>query len=402
MYTDRHDDSFGTLEPERAEALMWVWRQRYEELGARADVEYVMIFENRGVEVGVTLHHPHGQIYGYPFLPPVPRLELAADARLGGCAPCALLRRELEDGRRIVYENEGVVAYVPYAARWPYEAHVVMREHRPSLLDCDAEELRLLAEGLQALARGYDALFDRPFPYVMVVHQAPTGGACARGRGTCTSSSIRRCAPRRSSSTSPAPSRARARSSPTCCPRSPPRCWARRSCVRVSRAGGVGAVWRLGAPVSAAAAFAPGRVNLIGEHTDYNLGLALPFAIAEGVVVRAQAAEPDSPDARRIYAHARDLGESDEFELAEISPAEGWRAFVRGVAAELARAGYRAGGGAPGDRRRPRAGRRPVLFGRARGRPVPGPRGACLRAPMGRQLRRTPAGLRRPTAPAGR
>jgi UDPglucose--hexose-1-phosphate uridylyltransferase len=180
VYTDRHDDSFGTLAPERAEALMWVWRQRYEELGARADIEYVLIFENRGVEVGVTLHHPHGQIYGYPFLPPVPKLELAADARLGGCAPCALLARELEDGQRIVYENESVLVYVPYAARWPYEAHVAMREHRASLLDCEAEELRLLAAGLQALVRGYDALFDRPFPYVMVVHQAPTDG---RSRG---------------------------------------------------------------------------------------------------------------------------------------------------------------------------------------------------------------------------
>jgi UDPglucose--hexose-1-phosphate uridylyltransferase len=174
VYTDHHDSSFGTLESGRAEELMWVWRQRYAELGAREDIDYVLIFENRGVEVGVTLHHPHGQIYGYPFLPPVPRLELAADERLGGCAPCALLRRELEDGRRIVYENEAVVAYVPYAARWPYEAHMTLREHRPSLLACEAEELRLLADGLQALARGYDALFDRPFPYVMVVHQAPT------------------------------------------------------------------------------------------------------------------------------------------------------------------------------------------------------------------------------------
>jgi len=89
-----------------------------------------------------------------------------------------------------------------------------------------------------------------------------------------------------------------------------------------------------------AAAFAPGRVNLIGEHTDYNQGLALPFAIAEGVIVSAQAAAPDSPDARRIYAHARDLDEEDELELADISRAQGWRAFVRGVAAELLRAGY--------------------------------------------------------------
>src|SRR5271170_1979194 len=138
------------------------------------------------------------------------------------------------------------------------------------------------------------------------------------------SSSIRRCAPPRSSSTSPAPSRARAPSSPTCSPRSPPRCWERRSCV-----------WR-----ERAAAFAPGRVNLIGEHTDYNQGLALPFAIAEGVVVRAETADPDPSGAQRIYAHARDLGESDEFPLADVPRAEGWRAFVRGTAAELLKAGY--------------------------------------------------------------
>ncbi len=176
VYTDSHTGSLGALTPERAEALMWVWRHRYQELGARPDVQYVLIFENRGVEVGATLHHPHGQIYGYPFLPPAPKLELAADVRLGGCAPCALLRRELDDGRRVVYENEDVAAYIPYAARWPYEVHVLPRRHRPSLLDCEPAELRLLAEALQILTRGYDALFARPFPYVMVVHQAPTDG----------------------------------------------------------------------------------------------------------------------------------------------------------------------------------------------------------------------------------
>jgi UDPglucose--hexose-1-phosphate uridylyltransferase len=174
VYTDEHDGSFATLSDARAEALMWVWRHRYEELGARSDVDYVMIFENRGVEVGVTLHHPHGQIYGYPFIPPVAALELAADERLGGCAPCELLRRELADQERLLFEGERVVAYVPHAARWAYEAHVVMREHHASLLDCDAADLRELAVALQTLVRGYDALFERPFPYVMVVHQAPT------------------------------------------------------------------------------------------------------------------------------------------------------------------------------------------------------------------------------------
>ena len=180
VYTDDHDASFGSLSAQRAEDLMWVWRHRYRELGARQDVAYVFIFENRGVEVGVTLHHPHGQIYAFPFLPPVPALEIAADERLGACALCALMSEELRDGQRIVDQNDAVLSYVPYAARWPYEVHVALREHRPSLLECEPAELQLLAAALQRLARGYDALFARPFPYMMVVHQAPTDGA-ARG-----------------------------------------------------------------------------------------------------------------------------------------------------------------------------------------------------------------------------
>ncbi len=180
VYTDEHHGSFAGLTPERAEALMWVWRERYEELGAREDVQYVLVFENRGVEVGTTLHHPHGQIYAYPFLPPVPALELEADKRLGGCATCVLLGRELAEATRIVHSSDSVVAYVPYAARWPYEVHVVMREHRPSLSECSPLELRDLARALQQITRRYDALFARPFPYIMVVHQAPTDG---QGRG---------------------------------------------------------------------------------------------------------------------------------------------------------------------------------------------------------------------------
>jgi UDPglucose--hexose-1-phosphate uridylyltransferase len=180
VYTDDHYGSFASLEPQRARDLMWVWRQRYEELGAREDVAYVLIFENRGVEVGTTLHHPHGQIYAFPFLPPVPAAELAADARLGRCASCALLARELEAAERVVYASEEVVAYVPYAARWPYETHVVMREHRPSLLECEPRELDALAAALQAVTQAFDRLFERPFPYVMVLHQAPCDG---RGAG---------------------------------------------------------------------------------------------------------------------------------------------------------------------------------------------------------------------------
>ncbi len=92
---------------------MWVWRHRYAELGARERRRVVLIFENRGVEIGVTLHHPHGQIYGYPFLPPVPALEQAADERLGGCAVCACSRARAARASGSSLPSESVVAFVP-------------------------------------------------------------------------------------------------------------------------------------------------------------------------------------------------------------------------------------------------------------------------------------------------
>jgi UDPglucose--hexose-1-phosphate uridylyltransferase len=174
VYTPEHEGSFGHLPAERAEAVMWAWRDRYAELGARPDVQYVLIFENRGELVGTTLHHPHGQIYGYPFVPPVPAAERRADERRGGCTPCAMAGEEITAGDRMVHANDSFAAYVPWAARWPYEVHVTATAHRPSLAQCGGAELRDLADALQVVARAYDALFDRPFPYMMVVHQAPT------------------------------------------------------------------------------------------------------------------------------------------------------------------------------------------------------------------------------------
>ena len=174
VYTDQHQGSFAALPARRAEALMWVWRDRYAELGGRDGVEYVMPFENRGVEVGTTLHHPHGQVYAFPFLPPVPAAERDADRRRGGCTPCDLNEQELGEAERLVYENGSFTAYVPFAARWPYEVLVSARDHVPSLLDAGAAELRDLADALQAVTRGYDSLFDAPFPYILCVHQAPT------------------------------------------------------------------------------------------------------------------------------------------------------------------------------------------------------------------------------------
>ena len=155
---------------------MWAWRDRYAELGARPDVQYVLIFENRGELVGTTIHHPHGQIYGYPFVPPVPVAERRADERRGGCTPCAMASQEIAAGDRMLFANGHFAAYVPWAARWPYEVHVTARDHCPSLAECGEAELGDLSDALQSVARAYDELFARPFPYMMVVHQAPTDG----------------------------------------------------------------------------------------------------------------------------------------------------------------------------------------------------------------------------------
>jgi UDPglucose--hexose-1-phosphate uridylyltransferase len=174
VYTDDHYGSFSSLSANRAEAVMWVWRDRYRALGSYEQIDYVLIFENRGAEVGVTLHHPHGQIYAFPFLPPVAGAERLADERRRRCAVCELVNTEQAQKNRIVYDNGAVVAYVPFAARWPYEVTVSFAEHRASLLDCHTDDMRALADALQAVTRGYDRLFNRSFPYVMCVHQAPT------------------------------------------------------------------------------------------------------------------------------------------------------------------------------------------------------------------------------------
>jgi UDPglucose--hexose-1-phosphate uridylyltransferase len=178
VYSDDHDTTFAQLGPERITMLIDVWADRYAELGARDEVDYVLVFENKGVAMGVTLNHPHGQIYAYPDIPPRPRLELTTAvahlARHRTCVFCDIVARERADGVRIVTENRSFVAYVPFAARFPYEVHVAVRRHAASLLDLTDPERRLLAELLETVTQAYDRLFGFSMPYVMAVHQSPT------------------------------------------------------------------------------------------------------------------------------------------------------------------------------------------------------------------------------------
>jgi UDPglucose--hexose-1-phosphate uridylyltransferase len=180
LYTDDHNTTLAGLEERRIRNLVDVWADRYEELGSLEFVDYVFIFENKGEAYGVTLHHPHGQIYAYPFIPPRPKRELEAARQYreerGGCLHCDLLSQEHEDSRRVLAKVEHFTAFIPFYARFPYETHVYARRCAPSIANLDDEERQDLAHVLKRLLVGYDKLFGFSLPYMMFMHQAPTDG----------------------------------------------------------------------------------------------------------------------------------------------------------------------------------------------------------------------------------
>lgn len=179
-YTPQADAELATLPVEKVEQLIHVWADRFEALSARPFVRYVYIFENKGKEIGVTLAHPHGQIYAYPFVPPIPQRELAAAKRhfeaTGRDLIGDVLAQELRDGRRIVTHNEYFVAVVPFFARYPYEVHILPRSLRSAISDYNATEKRALAQVMKTVMEKYNNLWNRSLPYIMLMHQRPSNG----------------------------------------------------------------------------------------------------------------------------------------------------------------------------------------------------------------------------------
>lgn len=177
-YSPDHNLTLGDASVEHIHNLIQVWTDRYQELGAKPGIEYVFIFENRGEAVGVTLHHPHGQIYAFGFIPPILEKELASAKqykdKTGDCLYCDMLKQEADDGVRIVCENQCFTAFVPFYARYPYEVHILSKRHVGALTDFTEQEQLDLASILQQLISLYDNLFDFTLPYLMVLHQAPT------------------------------------------------------------------------------------------------------------------------------------------------------------------------------------------------------------------------------------
>ena len=180
LFSPEHTQSLSTMPVEHVRAVIDLWAERTTALLARPEIEYVLVFENRGREVGATIDHPHGQIYGYPFVPPAPERE-GEVAREHGCAVCAELAAELQTGTRVVTEVGDWVAWVPYASGYMYGMRFAPRTHQGGLADLDDARRDDLARLLTDALGRYDRLWPAPhpgylFPYLMWFHQAPAHG----------------------------------------------------------------------------------------------------------------------------------------------------------------------------------------------------------------------------------
>jgi UDPglucose--hexose-1-phosphate uridylyltransferase len=180
LYHPDHNISLPQLPLDHLTKLVQLWRRRFTELKAMRGIRYVLIFENKGAVIGVTMPHPHGQIYAFPLIPPRLEKELAAarahQRACQRCLFCDILKKERHDGRRIIAENDAFTAFIPFYARWPYEVHIFPRRHVGALDRFRPAEERALAEILKWVTRKYDNLFQMSFPYMMLLHQAPTRG----------------------------------------------------------------------------------------------------------------------------------------------------------------------------------------------------------------------------------
>ena len=183
-FTSEHSASFASLTPRRIRTVMEAWVDRTATLSALDGVEQVYCFENRGEEIGVTLHHPHGQVYAFPFVTPRTRQMVARSraytAQAGRNLFDDLVAAEQADGTRMVTANGHWTAFVPAAARWPYEVLIFPTRRVPDLAALDNPARAAFGSLYLDLLRRFDRLFGTPAPYIAAWHQAPVTDAEAR------------------------------------------------------------------------------------------------------------------------------------------------------------------------------------------------------------------------------
>lgn len=180
-YSPRHDLTLARLGAAQARKVVDIWCDEFQTLGARDDIGYVQIFENRGSVMGCSNPHPHGQIWATRNVPMYPATEgLRQSAYFqehNSCLLCSYLETELKRGERIIFENDSFVVLVPFWATWPFETMILPKKHMTSILEMDASIRDDLADAMVRLNIRYDNLFQTSFPYSMGIHQAPSDGS---------------------------------------------------------------------------------------------------------------------------------------------------------------------------------------------------------------------------------
>jgi UDPglucose--hexose-1-phosphate uridylyltransferase len=179
-YSPRHDLTVAEMSPAEIAAIVTTWQQQTRDLGARPEVRQVLIFENKGDVVGVSNPHPHGQIYATNITWKTFDTELEAQRRYqaetGRALFADIIAAEQRDGRRIIWEDQHAIAFVPYFARYAYEVYVAPKRSVPHVSALDDAEVTSLAGALKNVTVRFDNLWRQTFPYVMPLHQAPTDG----------------------------------------------------------------------------------------------------------------------------------------------------------------------------------------------------------------------------------
>jgi len=177
LYSPNHTATLPELSVPHIEKLIDLWTERFVELEKEPRHKYVMIFENRGEECGVTMPHPHGQIYAYSQMPLKIQTELKNckhhHEQKGTCLICDMNREEKEFAQRVIYENDDFIAYIPFFTDYPYGLFITSKRHLTALSDFTEREKHSLADMLKQMTGAMDTLFDRLFPYMMVIHQRP-------------------------------------------------------------------------------------------------------------------------------------------------------------------------------------------------------------------------------------
>ncbi|KRQ87682.1 Galactose-1-phosphate uridylyltransferase [Caloramator mitchellensis] len=177
LYSPEHTKTLPELSVEHIYKLVNLWTERFRELSKDERIKYIFEFENRGEEVGVTMPHPHGQIYGYSYVPLKLKVELDSCKEYyqdsGKCMICQMNHEEISFNKRIVTENDSFLAYIPFFTDYPYGVFIVSKNHKGNFTEFTDKEKWDLAEILRNVTGAFDNLFDRLFPYMMCIHQTP-------------------------------------------------------------------------------------------------------------------------------------------------------------------------------------------------------------------------------------